>query len=387
MNMNARLNEITAELEKLRKECSEESDPAKLDEMVKKADALDEERTMLNKKMSIENKAMIQSTMVEEKKDDTKKMELETRGKDLKESRTIKVSQDEILLPQHNPNTLTPLPFNVVSSLLDRVKTINLNGGETYTKSFVKGYGKAGNTEEGEAYSETEPTFGYCTINKVKLTAYTEITEELEKLPAIPYQAEILKNINISLRRKITRQIIKGSGKANTFTGIFSDNVAALEDSKPLELETINENTLDEIVFAYGGDEDVETGGATLILNKNDLRAFAKLRTAEGRKVYTIDYVAQTIDGIPYIINSACKAITDPNTKVGDYCIAYGSLDNYEVPIFSPIEVSKSTDYKFKEGIICYKSSVFIGGNVTGYNGFLRIKKKASSGKSNKSSD
>ena len=116
-----------------------------------------------------------------------------------------------------------------------------------------------------------------------------------------------------------------------------------------------------------------------LILNKNDLRAFAKLRTKEGRKVHVIDYNACTIDGIPYVINSHCKAISDPSTADGEYAIAYGSLNNYEVPIFSPVEIGKSTDYKFKDGIICYKASVFTGGNVVGYNGFLRVKKGTTS--------
>ena len=114
-----------------------------------------------------------------------------------------------------------------------------------------------------------------------------------------------------------------------------------------------------------------------MILNKNDLRAFAGLRTPEGRKVHTIDYINSTIDGIPYIINSHCKALTDTNTSEGEYVMAYGGLHNYEVPIFSPVEIGKSTDYKFKDGIISYKASVFTGGNVVGYNGFLRIKKKA----------
>ena len=79
--------------------------------------------------------------------------------------------------------------------------------------------------------------------------------------------------------------------------------------------------------------------------------------------------------GLPYVINSHCKAISDPSTVDGEYSIAYGALSNYEVPIFSPVEIGKSTDYKFKDGIICYKASVFTGGNVVGYNGFLRIKK------------
>ena len=183
-----------------------------------------------------------------------------------------------------------------------------------------------------------------------------------------------MKNINVSLRKKISQQILRGAGDSNTFTGIFSDKAVALADSKPLEITEITDSTLDDIIFAYGGDEEVE-GGAVLILNKNDLRAFAKLKTKEGRKVHLIDYKSQTIDGIPYVINSNCKAISDPSTNAGDYCIAYGALDNYEVPIFSPVEVAKSNDYKFRDGIVCYKSSVFTGGNVVGYNGFLRIKK------------
>lgn len=70
---------------------------------------------------------------------------------------------------------------------------------------------------------------------------------------------------------------------------------------------------------------------------------------------------------------------------VGDYCLAYGALTNYEVPVFSAVEIAKSSDYKFKDGIICYKSSVFTGGNVVGFNGFLRIKKKAAEVKSTSS--
>ena len=149
-----------------------------------------------------------------------------------------------------------------------------------------------------------------------------------------------------------------------------------LRDAVDLEISEINENTLDDIVYAYGGDEEVE-GGCVLILNKNDLRAFAGLRTAEGRKVHTVDYKAKTIDGIPFIISSHCKAISASSTNVGEYGIAYGPLANYEVPIFSGVEVAKSTDYKFKDGIICYKASVFTGGNVVGYKGFLRVKKAA----------
>lgn len=372
MNLVLRKKEIEDRLTEIRGMVEKEEDMKKLEEMEKETDKLQEERSMIEKKMSLTK--MTEIPMISTKNNAEQRDLLEKRGKDLMENRTIKVSSDEVLLPEHVDSTLAPYPFKPVSELVDRVHTINLQGGETYTKSYVKSYGEAGTTEEGASYTETEPHYGYVTIPKVKVTAYTEITEELEKLPAINYQAEVIKNINISLRKKISQQIIKGDGTTNNFTGIFSDKADALKDQADLEISAIDENTLDDIVFAYGGDEAIENG-ACLIINKNNLRAFAKLRTKEGRKVHNIDYVNQTIDGIPYVLNGNCSALSDPSTGVGTYCIAYGSLFNYEVPIFSNVEIGKSTDYKFKDGIICYKASVFTGGNVVGYKGFVRVKK------------
>jgi len=372
MNFRARLNEIDARLAEIRTAAEAEADVAKLTAFEGECDSLQNERTMIMKKLQIETKSEVKPMVAERNPVNTEA--LEKRGKDIKEGRTITVASDEILLPEHTDPNLAPVPFAEVSTLVDKVKVVNLKGGETYKKAFVKNHGEGGITGEGAAYADTEPEYGYCTITKVKVTAYTEITEELEKLPAIPYQAEVIKNINVSLRKKISQQILKGAGDSNTFTGIFSDKAVALAESKPLYIDEINEDTLDDIIFAYGGDEEVE-GGSVLILNKNDLRAFARLRTKEGRKVHTIDYKACTIDGIPYVINSNCSAISDTNTSDGAYCLAYGSLTNYEVPIFSGVEIGKSTDYKFKDGIICYKASVFTGGNVVGFNGFLRIKK------------
>ena len=374
MNLMKRKQEIESRLAEIRKASDSESDVEKLTALENECDKLQEERAMIEKKLALASKTEFKSVHVATETKGKTTEELEARGKAIKEGRTIQVSSDEILLPTHVAGTIAEVPFAEVSTLVDKVHVVNLNGGETYKKSFVKSHGEAGLTAEGASYSETEPEYGYLTITKVKVTAYTEITEELEKLPALPYQAEVLKNINVSLKKKISQQILRGAGDSNTFTGIFSDKAVALADQKEFSIAEITDTTLDDIIFAYGGDEEVE-GGAVLILNKNDLRAFAKLRTKEGRKVHLIDYKACTIDGIPYVINSHCKAISDPTTNTGDYSIAYGALNNYEVPIFSPVEIGKSTDYKFKDGIICYKASVFTGGNVVGYNGFLRIKK------------
>lgn len=376
MNLMARKKEIEARLAEIRTASTAETDVEKLHAMSTECDALQEERNQIEAKLLIAGKTEVKMLHVEQKSASNE--DLEQRGKDFKEGRTIKVSSNDVLVPTYQDPTLAPYPFLEASEVLDKVRVINLNGGETYTKSFVKSHGEAGLTEEGKPAAETEPGFGYATISKVKVTAYTEVTEELEKLPLINYQAEILRNINISLKKKMSQQILKGSGESNTFTGIFSDSAVALADQAPLEITEITDTTLDDIVFGFGGDEAVE-GGAVLILSKPDLAKFAKLRAKDGRKVHIIDYKLKTIDGIPYIINSNCASISNPSTAEGAYCMAYGYLQNYEVPVFSPVEIGKSTDYKFKDGIICYKASVFTGGNVVGYNGFLRIKKATTS--------
>lgn len=372
MNLNVRKREIDERITAIKRE-SDDAELEVLDTLEQELDELLKERNIIDKKLLLASKFK-PSTVVVEENSGVKTEMLEKRGLDLKEKRAVQVSQDEILLPDHVGNNLSAYPFSEVSSLVDNVNLVNLNGGETYKKTFVKEASTAGLTLEGEDYNEVEPEFGYVTITKSKLTAYTEITEELEKLPSIDYQAEIIKNIKTSLKKKISFEILKGAGNANNFTGLFSDKAVALSDTEDLSISEIDENTLDDIIFAYGGSEDVE-GGAVLILNKNDLRAFARLRTNEGRKVHGIDYVNHTIDGVPYIINSNCGAISNPATPEGTYAIAYGSLKNYEVAVFSPVEIAKSNDYKFKQGIICYKASVFVGGNVVGYQGFVRVVK------------
>jgi len=273
--------------------------------------------------------------------------------------------------------------FNDVSGLIDRVKAIPLNGGETYNRGFVKSYGSGGNvTAEGATYSSNEPVFGYVTIEKQKVTAYTEEPEEMAKLPNADYDGVVEQSVTRAVRRKITRQIINGDGSTGTIKGIFYVPASASDDvidrNTDLTMSAITNTTLDEIIYSYGGDEDVEAI-ATLILNKADLKAFAMLRDQQGRKVYTIvnNGNSGTIDGVPFIINSACDAVSATKTASTPYCMAYGALENFELAVFSDIDARKSEDFKFSTGQIAYRASTFVGGAVAAYNGFIRVKRAA----------
>ena len=266
--------------------------------------------------------------------------------------------------------------FNQVSDLVNRVRFKQFINGETYKEPYMKGYGMAGITAEGTAYTDTEPVWGYAEITKNKLTTYTEVSEEFTRLGKAAYMAEVKKNLSIAIRKKLAQQIVIGTGGTNGLTGISIASQPAIETAKDFEVVTIDENTLDDIVLSYGGDEDVEDG--VLVLNKEDLRAFKAVKSTTTKKsAYEIDYKNKTINGVPYVINSNAKALSAAATTAGQYTMFYGSLSAYVIAQFSNLEVQESRDYKFKEGMIAYKVSGFFGGNVAMWNGFLRIKKKA----------
>lgn len=154
-----------------------------------------------------------------------------------------------------------------------------------------------------------------------------------------------------------------------------------------MEIAAIDANTLNDIVFHYGGDEDVEDSAA-LILSKRDIKAFVDVRNANLEPVYkvtakgnggTIEYIKGGVT-VEYIINSACKSLSAADTVDGTATMIYGALDTYEMPVFSDVEITESKDYKFKEGMIAFRASVFVGGNVAAFKTFFRVKKKASAG-------
>lgn len=297
---------------------------------------------------------------------------VEKRANDLREKRSVTVSSGNLLTPKHQGKEIND-KFTEVSTLVDEMNVESLNGGESYQEAYVKSYGTGGQTDEAGNYTDAEPEFDYADINKVKVTAYAEITEEAEKLPAQDYVAKVEDNMSIALKKKMIEYALNGTG-TKQFMGIFK-NSKEITGNTDVTISTIDNTTLDEIIFSYGGSEAVEDD-AVLILSKEDLKAFSKVRSDDGKKVYDIDVKNKTIDKIPYVISSQCHPVSKNDTTAGTYnCMAYGSLKNYKVTLFSDMEIQKSTDFKFKQGITSYRASVMAGGNTIKLDGFVRVKK------------
>lgn len=309
----------------------------------------------------------------------------ERAGDTLKESRAITLTgMPSIIVPTTSSATVTP-DFSGVSSLIDSVEHLTLNGGESFKQPYVIGVDGVGDysDEQLDPY-DVAAKFSYVKINRAKVTAYAEISSELEKLTSADYANVVLESVGSSMRSLLSHEILCGIGEVEgssrqRLTGIFSSKATAIDPSTDIEASQVTDTLLDDIIYSYGGNESVGETPAVLILSKRDLQAFAKSRTSTKQKLHDIKFVSETagtISGVPFIINSACKPLMSPTTEAGDFCMAYGNPKNYLLVEFNPMEIKRSDHFRFRDDYIAFRGTSWIGGAVVKRNGFVRVKKK-----------
>lgn len=313
------------------------------------------------------------------------------QGKDV-EKRAV-VLNETILIPEHQSKNIKSLPFNEVSSILDLVKVTPFTNGETYDVPFeyetgMADYtGKVGENGEGGEYNEVEVKFDSSKIRRAKVTSYTEISKEFRNTPAANYAQRVQNNITTSVKKKIARDVMIGIGGDEAIQGIFTqppkvknkDGKTERDNrtmDKDMELAELGNNDINDIVFSYGGDNDVEEG-QVLLMNKLTLNGYAKMRDGNGNKVYDIKTFGSifTIDGIRGVFTSYLKPFNQATE--GEYFMGYGSPKAFEIALFSGLTVEEDSSYKFKQGMIAYRADQYIGGNLTEFKSFIRVKKSA----------
>lgn len=368
-----RLKEIEARLAEIKDELKTDLSADEIEAREKETNALIEERNKILAERRAKAEELITHGVNPVVVDD----KVEERARALKEGRSITVGSSHILLPKTYDDQIKKPGFRVYSRLLDGVHVVNLKGGESHEVPLLTAYGTGGYTAEGGNANAAEPTFGTVTIAKAKITAYAEVSEEVLKLPAADYEREVVEALRIALQKKIAIELVSGAGGTNKLVGFTASDTycPAVPDASAISLSAIDQNTLDSLLYGFGGDEEVEDDGV-VILNKLTLKTLAGLRgTNEKKRIHDVDYVHHTIDGISYIITSALPAFSAANNN--DIVIAYGHLSAIELDIFSDVEVKKSDDFQFKAGLESYKAVVFAGSNVTSWKGLILGKKSA----------
>lgn len=267
--------------------------------------------------------------------------------------------------------------FNAtVASLIDQVQTVSLTGlsgwEEPYVVSDMTAKGGKLTTVAGTARSATDPTLAKAKISPYEVSVTTFVDKNIARLSPAAYAAKVQEMALRGLKRTINGLIVNGDGQPtpDMFGILNAKNTQGSAIYHDLgKIGAIGVETLDELVFGYGGDENVG-GNARLLLTKSSLRALGKLRgTNEKKRLFNITPDAGNSntgvisDGgliVPYTIVSA----------IGDETLAYGDPYNYMLGLFGDYTIRVDESVKSVERMIAILGDVLVGGNLVVDKGF-----------------
>lgn len=331
---------------------------------------------------------IIPATVIEQKEE--KRMDMidnETRAKKFVETnkmviadeevRSILVSSGTIATPTVVSNGINDTIGAKHSSILDMVNVVNCVGMGTHRVAYnAADSAAAGDQTEGQDASEKDWTPAYKDITPTSVAVIAYISDQVKKQSPIMYESKVRQEALVALRKNAVAKVVAAL-KAST---LVSTLTADLDNSNKGE---INENTLRDIAFAYGGNDGV-TGSAVLFLNKTDLIAFGDVRgTNEKLPVYEITpdgsnpNIGTIKDGglvVKYCITSGLTALSGTSqTSSAIKTMFYGQPQCLELDLFSNYEIAVSSDFKFAARLDTIRGSVDIGADVVVQDGFVAV--------------
>ena len=347
----------------------------------------------------IANESKSNAPLSEQERKTNARAELKVRGKQykskdgsevniMKRAATVEDTSDAgVIVPSHHSTTVTRLPFNEVSSVIDIVDYISLPNGNEFTQAFQIASGEGDYTLEatktGDAsadkdgvYHQVGTTFDKVTIKRNKITALDYISEEMEALPDADYAEAVEENIVKSIRKKVAKEIVLGDGTGRHFVGVLCGAGANINANtyNDVNLDIIDENTLSNIVIDYGGSEDVESN-MVILMNKLTLKSFISVRGSNKLPVYNVQLNGNTatIDGVKVVFSSNIKPFATAGK--GDFYLVYGDFTQYKALDFGGTTAEASKDFKFDQGLIALRGKTYGGGAPAGYKAFSRYRK------------
>ncbi|MEQ2454954.1 phage major capsid protein [Flavonifractor hominis] len=267
---------------------------------------------------------------------------------------------------------------NVVPSIVDRVRVVDMTGMGSFMEPYViteldaKG-GKVEETAGTARTASTDPTFGVAEIKPYELSVTSYVDRNIARLSPAVYYNKIFGMSMRALRRKLAELIVNGDDPGTpTFFGITNaKNKASANIFAEAALgAAIDVNTLDTLYFAYGSDEAMGAG-ARLLLTKASLKALGQLRgTNEKRRLLTIT-PDSTNPNSGTIVDGGLVLPYDLVKAVGDTKLLYGDPMNFEVGLFGDYTIRVDESVKAVERMYAILGDAFVGGNLVVDKGFV----------------
>lgn len=261
-----------------------------------------------------------------------------------------------------------------VTTLSNQVRVETFEGLSGWEEPYLKSIQEATSGDVtvvgGTARSASDPVFKKAELAATEIQVTSYVDKNINRLSPANYAAKVQAYAMKALLRKCNHQIINGDALSShkMFGLINAKNTDAESIFQTMAgITAINEDTLRDLVMGYGGDEEVYAG-ARLVLSKNNLDAFGKIKIAKDdyRKLYKITHNGNTgtiEEGgliVPYTIASA----------IGDKTLAYGDPQTYLLGLFGPYSIRIDESVKSVERMIAILGDALVGGNLVADKGF-----------------
>lgn len=276
-----------------------------------------------------------------------------------------------------------------VGAIIDQVYVQDLTGMSSYLEPYViSEFDATGGdvaTNAGKARTASgDPTFGVAKIAPYELTTTNYVDRNISRLTPANYYAKVFAMAMKALRRDTVKMIFNGDGQAsnNDMYGIKTAvNMAGDSIYATLEADTVDTDLLTELMFAYGGDEELG-GSCRLYLNKKDLLALGKIRgTNEKRRLFDIvpdagnpntGTIREGGTIVPYSIASSLTALSGATQGAeAIQTMVYGDPMNYELGLFGDYTVRVDESIKGVERMLTILGDAMVGGNLIVHHGFV----------------
>lgn len=275
-----------------------------------------------------------------------------------------------------------------VGAIIDQVYVQDLTGMAAYLEPYVisepAANGAKVSTAAGTARTTSgDPTFGVAKIAPYELTTTSYVDRNISRLTPANYYAKVFGMAMRAIRRDTVGMIFNGDGQStNEMFGVkTAKNVAGSTIYASLDVEAVGPDLLTELMFAYGGDEELG-GNCRLYLNKKDLLALGKLRgTNEKRRLFDIvpdagnPNTGTIREGgaiVPYSISSKLTALSaSTQGAAAIQTMVYGDPLNYELGLFGAYTVRVDESVKAVERMLTILGDAMVGGNLIVDKGFV----------------
>lgn len=273
-----------------------------------------------------------------------------------------------------------------ISSILDMVQVEDLTGLGGYEVPYLISEfdGTPANitSKSGEARSNSsDPSFGISVIKPLEVTTTSYVDRNIAKLSPANYYEKVHQMALRALRRKVCGLIVNGDslGVTPTMYGIKNaTNKAGSAICKTDTYSSIDENTLDELYFAYGANSELG-GAANLLLKKGALKSLGELRgTNEKARLFKITPQGNGNTGIIADGGVQIPYVLVPDLADGD--LIYGNPLHFLLGLFGDYEVRIDESVKAIERMHTILGDVAVGGNVVEHEGFVYYSTSVSAG-------